>query len=256
MTVIQNDITFYWIGLIVITIYGLCIGSFLNVVILRLPIYESLSKRESHCFKCGKSIKWYDNIPVFSYIVLGGKCRNCGNKISIQYPLIEITNTFIWVLIYLRYKISIDTVIYVSLASALLALSVIDERTFEIPIQINYFIGVLGLIATAIGYKQWYNHIIGMLVVSVFLLVIWFVTDGLGFGDVKLMFFAGLVVGWKIIIVGFLTGCLVAIPVHVLRMKISNKAHKLAFGPYLSFGIYTALFIGEQVADIYISWLQ
>lgn len=245
----------FWFGFAVVLIFGLCIGSFLNVVILRLPLNESLSSQGSHCFSCGSSIKWYDNIPLISYTILRGRCRNCKSRISLQYPVVEFLNAFLWELLYLKFQYSVETLIYFALTSILIAISFIDEKTFEIPMRLNVLIGILGLVNIFVDYIHWYNYIIGAFTVSVFLFIVWFITDGVGFGDVKLMFFAGFLIGWKLIIVAFLLGCVIAIPVHLIRMKMSNKEHKLAFGPYLSLGIYISLFIGGTIMDLYLSLL-
>lgn len=242
----------FWLGFILTLIYGLCVGSFLNVLIYRIPINESIYKSGSHCFSCGSKIKWYDNIPIVSYIILGGRCRNCKSRISMQYPVVEFLNAFLWELLYFYYGYNLKTLIYFLLSSLLLTLSVIDEKTFEIPMSLNASIGVLGLVNIIINYKYWYSYVIGAFAISVFLFVVWFFTNGIGFGDVKLMFFAGFLVGWKLIIPAFLIGCLIAIPVHLLRMRFSNKEHKLAFGPYLSLGIYISLFVGEPLMNLYL----
>lgn len=244
----------FWLGFTVTVIYGLCIGSFLNVLIYRIPLGQSIAKEGSHCFSCGSKIKWYDNIPLLSYLMLGGRCRNCKSRISIQYPVVEFLNAFLWELVFLKYQYSLKTLIYFALVSALLSLSVIDEKTFEIPVIFNYFILALGIVYTVVDSKNWISHIVGMLCISGFLFIVWWVTEGngVGFGDIKLMFTCGLLLGWKAIIVGFFLGCIIAIPVHLLRMKLSNKEHKLAFGPYLSLGIYLSLFVAEPIMDSYL----
>lgn len=243
----------YIIGLLCTILYGLCIGSFLNVVIYRLPLKESLVKRESHCVKCNKAIKWYDNIPFISFLLLRGKCRNCGCKISIQYPIVELLNTILWVFIYLRYGWSIETLLYFVLSSILVCISFIDEKTYEIPMCLNILIGILGIVNIIININTWYEYIIGAFCISIPLFIIWFFTNGMGFGDVKLMFFAGFLLGWKKIIPSFLIGCILAIIIHIVRMKISGKGSKLAFGPYLSIGIYLGLFIGLPLMNFYLT---
>lgn len=248
---------FNWFGLPMTIVYGLCVGSFLNVVIYRVPLHESLSKSGSHCFSCGSSIKWYDNIPLVSWLLLGGRCRKCSSRISVQYPVVEFLNAFLWVLVYLRYQFSVETLIYFALTSALLALSVIDEKTYEIPVCFNYFILALGIIYTAYDYRHLVDHVIGAVCVSGFLFAVWWITRGrgLGFGDIKLMFTCGLVVGWKAVVVGFLVGCIIAIPVHLIRMKFSNRGNKLAFGSYLSLGIFISLFVGNEIMCLYLKLL-
>lgn len=242
----------FWFGLILATLYGVCVGSFLNVVILRLPQNMSLSKEPSHCFHCGHKLKWYDNIPIVSYISLGGKCRYCKEKISIQYPLVEFANTILWVSLYLHFGWKIEILFYCILSSVLLALSIVDEKTFEIPPQLNAIVFFLGVVYTAIDYQNFVSHLVGMVCISTVLFLIWFFTDGMGFGDVKLVFGAGLLLGWKSIVVAFFVGCILAIVIHLVRMKLCKKEHKLAFGPYLSVGIFISLFCGEFLMNLYL----
>lgn len=248
----------FWLGFILTLIYGLCVGSFLNVLIYRVPLHESIVKRNSHCTKCNSYIKWYDNIPLVSYIVLGGRCRNCKSRISIQYPVVEFLNAFLWELLYLKYQWSTETLIYFCLASVLLTISVIDEKTFEIPMCFNWFLITLGVVYTIYDHTHIISHLVGAICVSGFLFLVWFITNGrgLGFGDIKLMFSCGLIVGWKVIIVGFLIGCILAIVIHSLRMNFSGKQHKLAFGPYLSLGAYISLFCGVGLMNLYLSLLH
>ena len=242
-----EEILFY----LIIFIYGLVIGSFLNVVIYRLPKGENIAVVRSHCMSCGYQLKWYDLIPVFSYLVLGGKCRKCKTRLSIQYPLIELLNGSLYLIVFVRFGVSMDSLLYCLLFSALLALSVIDFRTYEIPVGINYFILVLGLIHLLPHWKQWGEYMIGFLAVSVFLYLLYLFSGGraIGGGDVKLMAACGLFMGWKLIVLAFLLGCILGAVIHMMRMKISGESHVLAMGPYLSAGIMlTALFGNEFLA--------
>ena len=131
---------------ICVFLFGIVIGSFLNVCILRIPEGESIVTDRSHCMNCGYQLKWYDLVPLFSYLFLGGKCRKCKNHISMQYPLVEAANGILWVLVFAVNGINVDSVLYCLMTSALLTLSVIDFRTYEIPLGINVFILALGLI--------------------------------------------------------------------------------------------------------------
>ena len=137
-------------------LFGLLVGSFLNVVIFRVPKEESVAKERSHCMSCGYQLAWFDLIPLFSWLALKGKCRKCGAKISAQYPIIEASNAVLCVLIFAvaygfnAYEIfenfSLEHLLYCFMASALLSLSVIDFRTYIIPPGFNYFIASLGVI--------------------------------------------------------------------------------------------------------------
>lgn len=237
-----------------IFLYGIVIGSFLNVCILRIPAKESIAKERSHCMSCGYQLAWFDLIPLFSYIFLGGKCRKCKKHISLQYPLVEALNGVLYVLIFLVNGWSIDSVIYCLLTSALIVLSVIDFRTYEIPIGINLFILALGLIHLVFHLGDWLEYGIGLLAVSGFLWLLYQLSGGtaIGGGDVKLMGAAGLLLGWKLAIVAFLLGCILGSVIHIIRMKMSGAERRLAMGPYLAAGIFIAALWGNQFLNWYL----
>ena len=241
---------------IIIFLYGIVIGSFLNVLIYRLPKHENIATKRSHCMECGYQLKWYDLIPLFSYLFLRGRCRKCGTRISIQYPIIEAVNGILYVLIFLRYGLTIETLLYCLLFSALLALSVIDFRTFEIPVGFNIFILILGLVRVATDYKNWLLYLIGLVSVSLFLFAIFAITKGrgIGGGDVKLMAATGLLLGWKLNLLGFVMGCILGSIIHLIRMKVSKEGRTLAMGPYLSLGVVLTVFFGEYIISWYMSF--
>ncbi len=243
---------------IMIFLFGITVGSFLNVLIYRIPKKEEFVKTRSHCMSCGYQLEWYDLIPIFSWLTLGGKCRKCKSKISAQYPLIELLNGILWLLSFLFYDLSITTLLYCGLFSSLIALSVIDFRTYEIPVGFNIFILVLGTIRVITDYRSWPEYIIGLVSVSVPLLLIFYATKGrgIGGGDVKLMGAAGLLLGWKLIVLAFFLGCLLGSVIHIARMKISGESHVLAMGPYLSAGIVIACFVGERLISAYFGYLD
>ena len=200
-------------------------------------------------------LKWYDLVPLFSYLCLGGKCRKCKQKISVQHPLIEALNGGLYVLIYSFYGLSVESLLYCLTFSALLALSMIDFKTFEIPAGFNIFIGVLGVIRVITDYENWLIYVIGMVCVSAFLCILYFISKGraIGGGDIKLMTACGLLLGWRLIILAFVIGCIVGSVIHVIRMKISGKGHVLAMGPYLSVGIMAACLWGNSFIEWYLS---
>ena len=242
---------------IVIFIYGVIIGSFLNVCIFRIPREEDIVKVHSHCMHCGYQLRWYDLIPLFSYIMLGGRCRKCGSKLSIQYPIIEALNGILYVVVFWVNGYHLESILFCLMTSALLVLSVIDFRTYEIPFGINVFLGVLGLIRLVRDYQNWPSYIIGFFAVSVFLFLLQIVSQGraIGGGDVKLMAACGLLLGWKMIILSFLLGCIIGSVCHMVRMKLTQEGHVLAMGPYLSVGIFISALWGERMLDAYLSLL-
>lgn len=240
---------------IIIFLYGIVIGSFLNVLIYRLPKKENIVTTRSHCMNCGYQLKWYDLVPIFSYLVLGGRCRKCKTRISVQYPIIEALNGILYLIVFYKFGMSVDSLLYCLLFSALLTLSVIDFRTYEIPIGINVFILLLGLVRVITDWTNWADYLIGFLAVSVFLYLIYIITHGrgIGGGDVKLMAVCGLVLGWKLILLGFFLGCIIGSICHLIRMKISHADHVLAMGPYLSVGVIIAALWGSQMINWYLT---
>ena len=244
------DIVFY----LIIFIFGIVIGSFLNVCIYRIPEHEDIVKTRSHCMSCGGQLKWYDMFPLFSYLFLRGRCRYCKTKLSVQYPLIEAMNGILYVIIVLQHGVNIDSLLYCLLTSALVVLSVIDFRTYEIPLGINLFILALGLIRVALDYHNFLGYLIGLLAVSAVLAILYYASGGraIGGGDVKLMAACGLFLGWKLIVMAFLLGCVLGAVIHVIRMKVSGQDHVLAMGPYLSVGVFIAALWGNRMLSWYL----
>lgn len=210
-------------------------------------------KTSSHCMSCGYHLKWYDMVPIFSFLALRGKCRKCGAKLSVQYPLIEAANGILYVCIVWTGGIGIESLLYCLMASALLVLSVIDFRTYEIPFGINLFILALGLVRAVTDFSNILTYLIGSLSVSIVLAILYYATGGraIGGGDVKLMAACGLLLGWKLIILAFLLGCVLGAVIHVIRMKVSGEGRVLAMGPYLSMGVLIAALWGGRLLTWY-----
>lgn len=238
---------------ITIFLFGIVIGSFLNVCIYRIPKKENIVKIRSHCMECNYQLKWYDLVPLFSYIFLGGRCRKCKTKLSVQYPFVEGLNGILYVLVVMVNGLTIESLLYCLMFSALVTLSVIDFRTYEIPLGINLFILALGLIRVALDYRNFLNYLIGFLSVSGFLYVLFLLTKGrgIGGGDIKLMAVSGLMLGWKCNILALAFGCIIGSIIHLIRMKVSKEDHVLALGPYLSVGIMIAALWGNDLLQWY-----
>ena len=244
------------ICLITIFIFGLCIGSFLNVCIYRIPKDENITTTRSHCMACGNVIKWYDLVPVFSYIILGGKCRHCKTKLSAQYPVIELLNGLLYCLIFAIKGLTVESALICFLSSALIVIAVIDWRTYEIPFGLNVFIACIGVINAIFDYRNLVSYLIGAVCVSGFLLILYYLTKGrgIGGGDIKLMAAAGLFLGWKNIILALVIGCILGSIIHLIRMKVSKAEHVLAFGPYLAAGIFISSLWGNELISFYLSF--
>lgn len=245
--------------LVLIGMMGIAVGSFLNVCIFRIPKKEDIAVERSHCMYCGHVLQWYELIPLFSFLIQGGKCRSCKKKLSWQYPIVEALNAVLWIAVVLVHGLSWNSILFCICTSILIVITVIDERTMEIPFGCNVFIAILGLIRLILDYTHWYEYVIGFFAVSLFFLLIVWVTKGrgMGGGDVKLMAAAGLLLGWKSIILAMMIGCVLGSVIHIGKMIfIKKKEHVLAFGPYLAAGIYLTILFGEPIIKWYLTLFQ
>ena len=236
------------------TLLGLCVGSFCNVLIFRLPKGEEFVKTPSHCMACGHRLRWFELVPVASWLAQGGKCRSCGVKLSAQYPIVEALNGGAWLLAAWLFRgDAVRVVLYSALFSLLTVVAVIDWRTFEIPNGLNLAIFLLGVVQLVADRWNWVLYLIGMCSVSLLFLLLWFIThgNGLGMGDVKLMAAAGLLLGWPRILLAMILGSVSGAIIHTIRMR-RGAGRKLAFGPYLSAGIWVAALFGERLIGAYL----
>ncbi len=233
---------------------GTVIGSFLNVCIFRIPRREDIVKMRSRCVSCGRQLRWYDMVPLFSYLFLRGKCRYCKTELSLRYPLVEAANGVLYVMVVLIHGVNIDSLLCCLLASALLVLSVIDFWTYEIPFGVNLFILALGVLRGALDYVHFFGYVAGFLAVSTVLAILYYATGGraIGGGDVKMMAACGLFLGWKLVVMAFFLGCILGAVIHVIRMKVSGVGHVLAMGPYFSGGVLIAALWGNQILSWYL----
>lgn len=239
---------------ILTALLGLCVGSFCNVLIFRLPRGEEFIKTPSHCMSCGHRLTWRENIPLLSWIVQRGRCRSCGAAISHQYPVVEAINALMWLAAALIFRGDwLRVGLYCAFFSLLTVIAIIDWRTFEIPNGLNLAVFLLGLLRLVTDTANWRLYLIGLCCVSLLFLAIWLVTKGagIGMGDVKLMAGAGLLLGWKNILLGMFAGCVLGSVIHMVRMK-RGAGHKLAFGPYLAAGTWLAALFGDMALDWYL----
>lgn len=254
----------YIIIYIMIFVFGVFIGSFLNVCIYRIPKEETIVKGSSHCMTCGEKIKKRDLIPVLSWCLLRGKCRNCGVEISPRYTVVELLNGILFLVAFLKYDFMFNPIMGVLvclLYSALVVVFFMDWDTQLISTGVVMFIGILGLVQLVsnlllkktISDITWKSQLIGIFVVSIPLLLIHLLSKGraLGLGDVYLMAAGGFFLGVKSVLVAMFIGMIVGSVVGmILKYKTGNS--KFAFGPYLSIGISIAALYGNQLADLYL----
>lgn len=252
---------------ILVGLLGLCVGSFLNVVIYRIPNEMSLAKPASHCPQCNYQLHWYDNIPVLSYLILGGKCRKCKKHIPIRYTLVEIFNMLLWLLsVYLFWEESVVYSCVAMLASSLLiCVFFIDLEHMLIFNRFSISIAVLGLVAMFFDdYTSILDHIIGGVCGgAVFMLLyfgsIWVLKkEGFGWGDVKLVAAAGLLLGWQKLLLGILIASVLGSIILILIKYIQNdeQGKEYPFAPFLVAGFMIALFVGTNIIEWYTGLLM
>ncbi|MGQ9777861.1 MAG: prepilin peptidase [Thermodesulfobacteriota bacterium] len=242
-------------------IFGAMIGSFLNVCIYRLPKRESVISPKSHCPYCNRGIKYYDNIPILSYLFLGGKCRYCHKPISLKYPIIEGITALSSLFLFIRFGISFNYLFYFAFISGLIVITVIDLYHQIIPDEISLSgIGV-GLLASLILKDiTFWDSLIGMISGggSLFLVAIayqWlFKREGMGGGDVKLLAMIGAFLGWKAVILTILLSSFIGSIAGITIIFLKGKDFKYAipFGPFLSLGAVISLFWREDLIKWYI----
>ncbi len=246
---------------IVSIILGALIGSFLNVCILRLPKEESIITPGSHCPHCKNPIKFYDNVPLISYVLLRGRCRYCKRPISFQYPLIEGFTALSSFLLMTKFGPSLSYLFYFSFVAALIVITVIDLYHQIIPDVISIpGIGVGVLASLIIPQITLLNSLSGILLGggSLFLVATvyeWlFKREGMGGGDVKLLAMTGGFLGWKAVILTVLLGSLFGSITGMIVMILKRKDFKYAipFGPFLSLGAVISLFYGENLIRWYL----
>ncbi|HJX46147.1 MAG TPA: prepilin peptidase [Patescibacteria group bacterium] len=253
-----------------VIVFGLIIGSFLTALSFRIPKKISIAKGRSFCDICKKKIAWYDNIPLLSYLLLKGKCRNCHKKISLRYPLIELSTTLTFLVIYIIYTLYItsfiDSVFYawgnalgvitlpyfIFISIILITIFIIDLEKGIIPdnlIFILYLTVSIFLVLTHM--ENFYLHFFAGMLSSLLLYFLFFITKGrgMGLGDVKLAIPLGTILGLTIslvwIFLAFLTGAYIGII--LILIKRAKLKDKLAFGPFLIFAFFAALIWGNRI---------
>jgi leader peptidase (prepilin peptidase) / N-methyltransferase len=244
---------------------GLLIGSFLNVVIHRLPRKESLLWPGSHCPSCGTAISPWENIPLVSYLFLMGQCRGCGISISARYPTVEVINGLAYAVIVWHFGPGWPSVIYAALFSALLVISYIDFDHQIIPDAITLpGIGLGVLAAVTVLPIGLLDSVLGVLLGGgVLFALAWispyvFGKEGMGGGDIKLLAMIGAFLGWKPVLLTMLIGAIVGATVGValIALKILRRDQYLPFGPFLAFGAIVSMFFHHELFRWYIGFLM
>jgi leader peptidase (prepilin peptidase)/N-methyltransferase len=249
-----------WFLYLVVGTFGALVGSFLNVCIFRLPRSESIVWPGSHCPSCSHHIEFYDNIPLLSYLWLGGRCRACRTGISIRYPLVEATNALGYLTILWYFGPTWTAALYALLFSALVVVTGTDLTHKMIPNVITLPGIVIGLIgAVTVLPVDWMNSVLGLTLGGGLLwLLAWlspylFGKEGMGGGDIKLLAMIGAFLGWKpallTIMIGSLTGSIIG--VSLIALHIIKRDDYIPFGPFIVLGALLSLFFAQPLLDWY-----
>jgi leader peptidase (prepilin peptidase)/N-methyltransferase len=248
-----------------IFIFGLCIGSFLNVCIYRLPKSKSIVHPRSMCPHCGALIRSYDNIPILSYLALKGKCRHCETSISFRYPVIELMSGIFAVGVFLKYGLTYEAVIYYAFVAALLVITFIDidhqiipdvitlpgipiffAASFALP-EITVVESILGILigGGSLFSIAWLYHLLTQ-------------KEGMGGGDIKLLAMMGAIIGWQGVLFAIFVASAVGTVSGMLLMLKNRKTMKLAipFGPFLAIGGTAYILFGPQLIAWYFNLLR
>jgi leader peptidase (prepilin peptidase)/N-methyltransferase len=239
-----------------IALFGLAVGSFLNVVIARLPAGRSIVSPGSACPGCGVAIAWYDNVPVASWVLLGARCRHCGGCISWRYPVVEALTAVLFALAFLRRGWGLELPGTLALIAALIVITGIDLDHQIIPDVITFpGIAVGFLLSLLPGGVSWLEALIGIaLGGAIFFLIIVASRGGMGGGDMKLGAMLGAFLGWKLALVGFMIAALVGGVVAIALLLVGRKGRKdpVPFGPFLALGGLLSLLWGREILAWYL----
>ena len=246
-------------------IVGICIGSFLNVCIYRLPMSKSLIHPGSMCPSCENPIHFYDNIPIISYLWLRGKCRFCSTPISIRYPLVEAMSGLLCLGVFLKFGPTTQAVIYFAFIATLLAITFIDIDHRIIPDIISLpGIPIFFLASLALPTLTYLDSLLGILAGGGILYLVAFAyslltkKEGMGGGDIKLLAMIGALIGWKGVFFTIFVSSAVGTISGMVIMLMTRQSMKLAvpFGPFLAIGAITYIFFGSQLLAFYFNMFR
>lgn len=246
-------------------ILGAVIGSFLNVCIYRIPAGESIVSPPSRCPQCGKQIRWYQNVPILSYVFLRGRCGFCRVKIPLRYALVEALTGLLFVVVLYCFGFSLATLVYWLFAAALVVITFIDLDHQIIPDVISLPGIVVGFLCSfAIPWFAWFDSLLGILLGGGLLLAIaWLYEvlakrEGMGGGDIKLLGMIGAFLGWQavfpVIFFASLGGTIIGVPLMLIKRKGARLA--LPFGPFLAAAALIYLFWGQNIISWYLSFYR
>jgi len=243
---------------IILFILGTLIGSFLNVCIYRIPKEQSIAFPPSHCMSCDNKIKWYDLIPILSYIFLKGKCRHCKEKISIRYPIIELITGAVFASLYIEYGIGFNFGKYALFSCFLIVIGMIDFDTTDVYLKTTLPGIICGIILMIVGLTLGLGvstYIFGALLGGGLISLIILLTGGMGWGDAEICLLCGIFLGLKLtavmLFIAFVLGGLIGVLLIVTKKK--SRKDYIPFGPYIAIAAIGVMYFGEKLANWYIS---
>lgn len=241
---------------ILIFILGLSIGSFLNVCIYRIPEKKSIAFPSSHCPNCKHDLNAIDLIPILGFLINRRKCRYCGVKISMQYPLVELLTGIVFLMLFNKFFISMEFLKYALLSSLLITIAVIDLERQEIPDELIIFGLIAGMLFNIYNIKtDMVPGIMGFILGGGVFLIIAMLTNGaMGGGDIKLMAVLGLFFGWKLILlisfIAFIIGAVISLI--LIATKVKTRKDYIPFGPFIAIAALITIFYGLEIVRIYV----
>jgi len=242
-------------------LFGAVIGSFLNVCIVRLPAEQSVVSPPSRCPQCGKPVEWRDNIPMLSWLLLGGKCRGCGKPISILYPLVELATALLWAGMAWYYGLSLEALTGALFGTLLIGIALTDAREYIIPNEFTYGGLAIGLVLSAAGgLDPVLSALIGAVVGFGILWLVgiagrWaFKEEAMGGGDIKMMAMVGAFVGWQGVLLTIFLGALAGTAIF-LPLTLLGRKKLVPFGVFLAIGAAVTYVIGPSIIEWYRRYL-
>ena len=242
-------------------LFGLLVGSFLNVCIVRLPAEQSVVSPRSRCPKCGKPIDWYDNIPMLSWALLGGRCRGCRAPIGIMYPLVELVVGLLWAGAALRYGPHLEALRAALFGTLLLGIALTDARAYIIPNEFTWGGLIIGLVLSAVG--GIHAVLLALLGAVVGFVILWIVgvvgklvfkEEAMGGGDIKMMAMVGAFLGWQGVLLTIFLGALAGTAIFLLLALVGRKK-LVPFGVFLALGAAVTYLVGPAILVWYRRYL-
>lgn len=244
-----------------ILILGLVIGSFLNVCIYRIQREESIIFPPSHCISCGYNLRVVDLIPLISYVCLKGKCRRCSEDISIKYPIVELINGVMYVVLFLKFGLSYTFIFSAVFFSLLLVISLIDLESKEVYLSTIIWGLIVSILCIVVSYFIFngtiINNVLGGIIGYGTIILIVILTGGMGEGDAEIAGICGLFLGIQGILlalfIAIITGGIIASI--ILLLKLKDKKSEIAFGPYIALGTIISILYGTEIMKFYLVFL-